>query len=194
MQSSFENRPLSTKSEYGQLSFGSTYQQRQQCYQQGSALNQPEETCRSPGPFQSQRNYLSNGSFISSGLQGLAQRNYPSNGSGISSGSQGLPFFEEERRAIKVKQLPLEVYRKICMKLSIQRHMTFDDFRMVAQVLGLDSDTIEFLGQKSNPADVMFSQYAKHLQVDELIRILHEMERSDIAVVLEGWVVTGNLH
>lgn len=194
MQSSFENRPLSTKSEYGQLSFDSTYQQHQQRYQQGLALNQPEESCRSPGLFQSQRNYLSNGSFISSGLQGLAQRNYPSNGSGISSGSQGLPFFEEERRAIKVTQLPFEVYSKICIKLSVKRNMTFDDFRMVAQALGLDSDTIAFLGQQSNPADYMFFKYGKHLQLDELIRILHEMERSDIAVVLEGWVVTGNLN
>ena len=175
MQSSFENRPLSTKSEYGQLSFDSTYQQHQQRYQQGLALNQPEESCRSPGLFQSQRNYLSNGSFISSG-------------------SQGLPFFEEERRAIKVTQLPFEVYSKICIKLSVKRNMTFDDFRMVAQALGLDSDTIAFLGQQSNPADYMFFKYGKHLQLDELIRILHEMERSDIAVVLEGWVVTGNLN
>lgn len=72
--------------------------------------------------------------------------------------------------------------------------MTFDDFRMVAEVLGVDRYAIDFLGQQSNPADVMFTQYGKLLQVDELIRILHEMERSDIAVVLEGWVVTGNLH
>ena len=80
------------------------------------------------------------------------------------------------------------------MKLSVKRDMTFDDFRMVAEVLGVDRYAIDFLGQQSNPADVMFTQYGKLLQVDELIRILHEMERSDIAVVLEGWVVTGNLH
>ena len=80
------------------------------------------------------------------------------------------------------------------MKLSVKRDMTFDDFRMVAEVLGVDRYAIDFLGQQSNPADVMFTQYGKLLQVDELIRILHEVERSDIAVVLEGWVVTGNLH
>ena len=80
------------------------------------------------------------------------------------------------------------------MKLSVKRDMTFDNFRMVAEVLGVDRYAIDFLGQQSNPADVMFTQYGKLLQVDELIRILHEMERSDIAVVLEGWVVTGNLH
>ena len=101
---------------------------------------------------------------------------------------------EEERIAIRVRQLPFQVYRKVCEKLSVKRSLTFDDFRMVAEKLGLDRDTMEFLGQQSNPADVMFSQFGRNLQVDKLIGILHEMERSDIAAVLEDWVVTGNLN
>ena len=101
---------------------------------------------------------------------------------------------EEERIKIRVRQLPFQVYRKVCEKLSVKRSFTFDDFRMVAEKLGLDRDTMEFLGQQSNPADVMFSQFGRNLQVDKLIGILHEMERSDIAAVLEDWIVTGNLN
>ena len=105
-----------------------------------------------------------------------------------------MPFFEEERLAIKVRQLPVRVYCKICMKLSVKRNITFDDFRMVAEKLGVDRDTMEFLGQQSNPADVMFTQFGRNLQVNGLIRILHEMERFDVAAVLEDWVVTGNFN
>ena len=105
-----------------------------------------------------------------------------------------MPFFEEERLAIKVRQLPVRVYSKICMKLSVKRNITFDDFRMVAEKLGVDRDTMEFLGQQSNPADVMFTQFGRNLQVNGLIRILQEMERFDIAAVLEDWVVTGNFN
>ena len=105
-----------------------------------------------------------------------------------------MPFSEEEKIAIKVRQLPVEVYRKICMKLSVKRNITFDDFRMVAEKLGMDRDTMEFLGQQSNPADIMFSQFGRNLQVDGLIRILHEMERFDVAAVLEDWVETGNFN
>ena len=148
--------------------------------------------------------FLSNGSCISSGLQDLAQRNYPSNGSYISSGSQGLglcqksqtkrvPLSDKERLAIRVRQLPVDVYRKVCEKLSVKRSTTFDDIRMVAEKLGMDRATIEFLGQQSNPGDVMFSLFKRNLQVDHLITILHEMKRFDIAAVLEDWVVTGNL-
>ena len=107
--------------------------------------------------------------------------------------SKGELLSEKERIEIKVTELPVEVYRKICMKLSVKRNITFDDFRMVAEMLGLDRDTMEFLGQQSNPAEVMFSQFGRNLMVFQLIKILHDIERFDVAAVLEEWVKTGKV-
>lgn len=179
---STDNRLLSKHVEYGQPPVSATYQQHQQRYQEGLAFNQPEATCGSLEPFQSQSYFPSNRSNVSSVLQGqvLCQKS--------------LILFKEERIKIKVRQLPVEVYRKICMKLSVKRNITFDDFRMVAEMLGLDRDTMEFLAQQSNPADVMFSQFGRNLMAYQLIEILHKIERFDVAAVLEEWVETGNVN
>lgn len=184
-QTSSDNRLLSKHLEYGQPPFSATYQQHQQRYPQGPALNQPEDTCGSLRSFQSQSYYPSNRSFISSVLPGqvLCQK----------SQSKGELLSEKERIEIKVTELPVEVYRKICMKLSVKRNITFDDFRMVAEMLALDRDTMEFLGQQSNPAEVMFSQFGRNLMVFQLIKILHDIERFDVAAVLEEWVKIGKV-
>ena len=70
--------------------------------------------------------------------------------------------------------------------------MTFDDFRMVAEQLGMDADTREFLGQQKNPTDVMFKDYQQNVTVGELIKILHQIERFDVAAVLEEWIKEGS--
>lgn len=73
------------------------------------------------------------------------------------------------------------------MKLNIKRDWSFDDFRMVAEELGMDRDTTECVGQQRNPADLIFSQYHTSLTVGELVKILHKIERQDVAEVLEKW-------
>ena len=86
-----------------------------------------------------------------------------------------------------VKTLPYAVYNKVCLKLNIRRDF-FDDFRMVAETLGMDRDTTEYVGQDRNPSDKIFSQYYPTVTVRELIQILHKIERMDVAEILEEWV------
>lgn len=88
---------------------------------------------------------------------------------------------------MKVRQLPLRIYSKICMKLNIRRDWSFDDFRMVAEELGMDRDTTEFIGQHRNPTDSLFVEYY-YVTVLQLINILHKIERLDVAAVLEEWI------
>lgn len=89
---------------------------------------------------------------------------------------------------MKVRQLPLRIYSKICMKLNIRRDWSFDDFRMVAEELGMDRDTTEFIGQRRNPTDSLFVEYYTSVTVLQLINILHKIERLDVAAILEEWI------
>ena len=86
-----------------------------------------------------------------------------------------------------MKDIPYGVYSKICTKLSIRSDF-FDDFRMVAQKLGMDRDAIEYIGQSRNPTDKIFTSGDRRVTVRRLIAILHEIKRSDVAEVLEDWV------
>ena len=87
-----------------------------------------------------------------------------------------------------VKTLPLRIYSKICIKLNIRRDWSFDDFRMVAEELGMDRDTTEFIGQHRNPTDSLFVEYYTSVTVLQLINILHKIERLDVAAILEEWI------
>lgn len=105
---------------------------------------------------------------------------------------QQPPLSKGHRIALKVRELPLkEVYSKICVKLNIKR-MFFDDFRMVAEELGMDRDTTEYVGQQKDPTDFIFSEYRRNVTVGELVKILHKIERLDVATVLEKWIDQGS--
>lgn len=92
-----------------------------------------------------------------------------------------------DRKDFAVKDIPYGVYSKICTKLNIRRDF-FDDFRMVAEKLGMNRDAIEFIGQGRNPTDKIFTSGDRRVTVRRFIAILHEIERSDVAEVLEEWV------
>lgn len=87
-----------------------------------------------------------------------------------------------------VKTLPLRIYSKICIKLNIRRDWSFDDFRMVAEELGMDRDTTEFIGQQKNPTESLFKEHCPNVTVIQLINILHKIERLDVAAILEEWI------
>ena len=86
-----------------------------------------------------------------------------------------------------VRYLPYSVLKQICTKLNI-RSQFFDDFRMVAEQLGMDKDTIECIGQSENPTYEIFTSCHRDAKVGRLIKILHEIKRPDVAKVLEDWV------
>ncbi|XP_044172491.1 uncharacterized protein LOC122963174 isoform X2 [Acropora millepora] len=91
------------------------------------------------------------------------------------------------KRDWAVRYLPYRVFNQICTKLNIRRHF-FDDFRMVAEQLGMDKDTIEYIGQSENPTHKIFSSCHRGVKVGRLTEILLEIERADVAKVLEDWL------
>ena len=91
------------------------------------------------------------------------------------------------KRDWAVKDMPFRVLVKICLKLNIISDR-FDDFRMVAEELGSDRDTIEWIAQRENPTYKLFTSYHREVKVGRLIEILHEIKRKDAAKVLEDWV------
>ena len=96
------------------------------------------------------------------------------------------------KRDWPVRYLPYRVLKQICTKLNI-RSQFFDDFRMVAEQLGTDKDTIECIGQGQNPTYEIFTSCHRDAKVGELIEILHEIERPDVAKLLEDWVAEQQL-
>lgn len=89
---------------------------------------------------------------------------------------------------MEVRQIPFRIYSKICIKLNIRRDCSFDDFRMVAEELGLDRDTTELIGQQRNPTETLFTKHYPNVTVLQLLNILHKIERSDVAAILEEWI------
>ena len=106
---------------------------------------------------------------------------------------QQQPWSKDDRRAMRVLDLPRkDIYSKICVKLDIRRDLNFDDFRMVAEELGMDRETTEYAGQQKNPTDFIFLEFYPNVTVGELVNILHKIERMDVAEVLEKWIEQGS--
>ena len=91
------------------------------------------------------------------------------------------------KRDLAVKDLPFLVLKRICVLLNVISQF-FDDFRIVAEKLGTDRDIIEWIGQSENPTYKIFTSCNQGVKVGRLIRILHEIERPQVAKVLEDWV------
>ena len=93
----------------------------------------------------------------------------------------------EHRLDVLVRNLPYRIYSKVCMQLDVKRDF-FDDFRMLAERLGMDRDYIRLLEQSKNPTHSVFSSGTVTLTTDSLIKALHRIERFDVAKLLEDWV------
>jgi len=93
---------------------------------------------------------------------------------------------------MKVLDMPKKVYSTVCLKLNIKRDMSFDDFRMLAEALGMDRDKTTYSGQQINPTDFIFSEYNPNVTVGELVTILHKIERFDVEAVLKDWIQHGS--
>ena len=101
---------------------------------------------------------------------------------------QSEKYSKEVKESMIVKTLPYRIYSKICIKLNIRRNVTFKDFRMVAEELGMDRDIIDLIGQEKNPAECLFKEHCPNVTVLQLLNILYKIDRSDVALILEGWI------
>ena len=96
------------------------------------------------------------------------------------------------RLSTSVKGIPLSVYRRICVMLNVKRDLEFDDFRMLAEKVGLDKDETNFIAQRENPTDEILKTWSKKPEatVGKLTEILKgkDLERMDVVKVLEDLV------
>ena len=92
----------------------------------------------------------------------------------------------------KVMCIPLKVYSRVCLMLNIRRELHFDDFRMLAEKVGLDGYAIRYIEQLDNPTDVVLKTWSssRNATVGRLIELLkdEDLKRMDVAEVLEKWV------
>lgn len=87
--------------------------------------------------------------------------------------------------------IPITFYRKICMKLDTFRRLSWNDFRLLAEKVGLDKDNIWWLEQSDNPTKLILQEFEsqKDPSIGRFKAILEEMERNDVVTVIEDWVV-----
>ena len=96
------------------------------------------------------------------------------------------------RLSTSVRELPYPVLSRICLMLNVKRDVKVDDFRMLAEKVGLDKDETNFIGQFQNPTEEILKTWSKKSEatVGKLIEILRgkDLERMDVVKVLEDWV------
>jgi len=87
--------------------------------------------------------------------------------------------------------IPIKFRRSICMKLDTLCRLSWNDFRSLAEKVGLDNDTIAWLEQKDNPTELILQEFKsrKDCSIGRFKAILAEMERNDVVTVIEEWVV-----
>ena len=102
------------------------------------------------------------------------------------------PHMQLPSLSTKVTCIPRRVYSRVCLMLNIRRELRFDDFRMLAEKVGLDGYEIRFIEQLENPTDVVLSTWSssRDSTVGRLIELLKDkdLNRMDVAEVLEKWV------
>ena len=94
---------------------------------------------------------------------------------------------------MKVTDIPLEVYSDVCVMLNVKREPKCNDFRMLADKVGLSKDETAVIEQTcSNPADKILHNWSvkKEATVGKLIILLKEdsFAREDVVLKLEDWV------
>ena len=100
---------------------------------------------------------------------------------------------QENRLSTKVTSIPLIVRRQVCVMLNVKRNLRFDDFRMLAEKVGLDMNETDFIEQNfPNHTDEILKTWSTKSEatVGKLIELLREdgFERMDVAKILEDWV------
>lgn len=97
------------------------------------------------------------------------------------------------RLNMKVTEIPLKVYAQVCVKLNLKRELRFDDFRMLAEKVGLTKEETELIGQYYlNPTDEILKTWSakNEATVGNLIELLKEpsFDRQDVVQILQDWV------
>ena len=90
-----------------------------------------------------------------------------------------------------VSKIPIQpFYKRICAGLNGTRDF-FDDFRLLAEKIGLDRTETSLLAMKGNPTASILEKFdgQKGSSVGKLRKFLEEMERHDVVIVIDEWIV-----
>ena len=97
------------------------------------------------------------------------------------------------RLNMKVTDIPFKVYSQVCVKLNLKRELRFDDFRMLAEKVGLNKEETALIEQDyPNHTDEILKTWSvkNEASVGNLIELLTErsFDRQDVAQILQDWV------
>ena len=91
----------------------------------------------------------------------------------------------------RMLEIPIKFRRNICMMLDIRDELQWNDYRLLAEKVGLATHVISWLGQQKNKTELILQQY--NTQEDPSIRrfkaILDEMKRDDVVTEIEEWIL-----
>ena len=97
------------------------------------------------------------------------------------------------RLNMKVTEMPIKVYSPVCKKLNLKRELQFDDFRMLAEKVGLNKEETALMEQNyPNHTDKILKTWSvkNEATVGNLIELLKEpsFDRQDVAQIIQDWV------
>lgn len=108
---------------------------------------------------------------------------------GKSSSSDQL---KSNRLSTKVTDIPYAIIGKICLKLNAKDNIFYKDYRLLGEKMGYSKDVTRDLERKENPTDALFQLWSikPEATVQNLIALLKDtdLERIDVATILENWV------
>jgi len=92
----------------------------------------------------------------------------------------------------RVTDIPYAILGKICRNLNTKDSMFYRDYRLLGEKMGYGKDVTRDLERKDNPTDVLLQLWSikSEATVQNLIALLRDsdLERVDVATILEDWV------
>ena len=110
----------------------------------------------------------------------------------LNSASDSESNRDQTGQLFKVKEIPLSVLSRICLKLNTKDDLSYRDFRLLGEKMGFPKDLTKLVEQKSNPTYELLQMWDSNRKstVENLLMILKddEMGRWDVATILEDWL------
>ena len=91
----------------------------------------------------------------------------------------------------RMSAIPIVFRRNICMMLDTPHELSWCDYRLLAEEIGLATCVISWLTQQNNKTELILQEF--DAQKDPSIRrfkaILEKMKRNDVVTVIEEWLL-----
>ena len=101
-------------------------------------------------------------------------------------------YFQRELSRNPISKIPIQpFYKNICTKLNGTGDF-FDDFRLLGEKIGLDRTETSLLALKGNPTASILEKFDGQKaasSIGKLRKLLEEMERHDVVMVIDEWIV-----